>query len=92
MDLGSFILQSVSKKTTHRSVKKISFYLWFFPPPFAKKYRFFGVFHSIWASAIIKPPRGTATKSSVDLIGLEKAVTILCLKKLKIVALQLNNR
>lgn len=27
------IFQSVSKKTTHRSVKKWGFHLWFFPPP-----------------------------------------------------------
>ena len=62
--LGAFVLQPVSKKTTHRSLKKIGFTLWFFLPPFTEKFVFFGVFSPIWIGAIIRSPRGRKTNKS----------------------------
>ena len=56
---GALILQSVSKKTTHRVKKKLGFNLWFFPPPIAQKIWIFRGFLANLECAIMVSQRTT---------------------------------
>ena len=55
-DLEAFILQSVSKKTTHRSSLGNRLFLWFFLPPKREK------IHIFWRYDIMVSPRGGQRK------------------------------
>ena len=61
VDFGALIFQSVSKKTTHGSVKKCRFHLWFFPPPIEQKIHIFRGFLANLESAIMMTQQATRT-------------------------------
>ena len=58
------ILESVSKKTTHRSSKKQGFHLWFFLPPFTQKIHIFRGFLAKMKSDIMVSQQGQQPKAN----------------------------
>ena len=61
--VGVFILQSVSKKITHRKTWKQGLFLWFFHPHNTKKSIFFGMWYNTIVERERQRERATRTKS-----------------------------